>query len=69
MVSEHQVCLLLGSNIQPEHNLPLAIERSAGSSTILQISRGMGNPLGGNSGTEFPQRRRIGTHPPGPKNS
>ena len=38
MVSEHQVCLLLGSNIQPERNLPLAIDLLQNHLTILQIS-------------------------------
>jgi 2-amino-4-hydroxy-6-hydroxymethyldihydropteridine diphosphokinase len=38
MVSEHQVCLLLGSNIQPERNLPLAIDLLQNQLTILQIS-------------------------------
>jgi 2-amino-4-hydroxy-6-hydroxymethyldihydropteridine diphosphokinase len=37
-VSEHQVCLLLGSNIQPEHNLPLAIDQLQNRLTILRIS-------------------------------
>jgi 2-amino-4-hydroxy-6-hydroxymethyldihydropteridine diphosphokinase len=39
MVSEHQACLLLGSNIRPEHNLPLAIEQLQNHLTILRISR------------------------------
>jgi 2-amino-4-hydroxy-6-hydroxymethyldihydropteridine diphosphokinase len=38
MVSEHQACLLLGSNIQPEHNLPLAIDQLQNHLTILRIS-------------------------------
>ncbi len=37
-VSEHQVCLLLGSNIQPERNLPLAIDLLQNHLTVLQIS-------------------------------
>lgn len=38
MVSEHQVCLLLGSNIQPERNLPLALHQLQDQLTILLIS-------------------------------
>ena len=38
MVSEHQVCLLLGSNIQPEHNLPRAIDLLQFQLTVLRIS-------------------------------
>jgi 2-amino-4-hydroxy-6-hydroxymethyldihydropteridine diphosphokinase len=37
-VSEHQLCLLLGSNIQPERNLPLAIDLLQNRLTILRIS-------------------------------
>jgi len=38
MVSEHQVCLLLGSNIQPERNLKLATDLLQNRLTILRIS-------------------------------
>ena len=38
MVSEHQACLLLGSNIQPERNLPHAIDLLQNHLTILRIS-------------------------------
>lgn len=38
MVSEHQACLLLGSNIQPETNLPHAIDLLQNRLTILRIS-------------------------------
>jgi 2-amino-4-hydroxy-6-hydroxymethyldihydropteridine diphosphokinase len=38
MVSEHQACLLLGSNIQPESNLPNAIDLLQNRLTILRIS-------------------------------
>jgi 2-amino-4-hydroxy-6-hydroxymethyldihydropteridine diphosphokinase len=34
----YQVCLLLGSNIHPEYNLPLAVARLRRQLTILQIS-------------------------------
>ena len=37
-VSEHQVCLLLGSNIQPERNIPLAIDQLQNYLTITRIS-------------------------------
>ena len=37
-VIEHQVCLLLGSNIQPERNIPLAIDQLQNHLSILQIS-------------------------------
>jgi 2-amino-4-hydroxy-6-hydroxymethyldihydropteridine diphosphokinase len=53
MVSEHQACLLLGSNIQPEHNLPLAIEGLQDHLTILQISRVWETPSVGTAGPNF----------------
>jgi 2-amino-4-hydroxy-6-hydroxymethyldihydropteridine diphosphokinase len=34
----HQVCLLLGSNIHPEYNLPLAMARLRQELTILRVS-------------------------------
>jgi 2-amino-4-hydroxy-6-hydroxymethyldihydropteridine diphosphokinase len=34
----HQVCLLLGSNIHPEYNLPLAMVRLRQELTILRVS-------------------------------
>lgn len=34
----YQVCLLLGSNIRPEYNLPLAVARLRLELTILQVS-------------------------------
>jgi len=36
--TSHQVCLLLGSNIRPEYNLPLAVARLRRDLTILQVS-------------------------------
>ena len=36
--SEHRVCLLLGSNIQPETNLPRAVSLLQAEVTILQAS-------------------------------
>lgn len=53
MVSEHQACLLLGSNIQPEHNLPLAIEGLQDHLTILRISRVWETPSVGTAGPNF----------------
>jgi 2-amino-4-hydroxy-6-hydroxymethyldihydropteridine diphosphokinase len=37
-VAEHQVCLLLGSNIQPERNILLAIDQLHNHLTILRVS-------------------------------
>jgi len=36
--SSHQVCLLLGSNIAPEHNLPLAVTLLQRQVTVLKAS-------------------------------
>lgn len=51
--SEHQVCLLLGSNIQPENNLPLAIHELQNHLTILEISRVWETPSVGSKGPNF----------------
>ena len=53
MVSEHQVCLLLGSNIQPEHNLPRAIDLLQIHLTILRISSVWETPPVGSAGPSF----------------
>jgi 2-amino-4-hydroxy-6-hydroxymethyldihydropteridine diphosphokinase len=53
MAAEHQVCLLLGSNIQPEFNLPLAVERLSKLVIILRISRVWESPPVGTSGPNF----------------
>lgn len=53
MVSEHQVCLLLGSNIQPERNLPLAIDQLQNHLTILLISGVWETPPVGSAGPNF----------------
>jgi 2-amino-4-hydroxy-6-hydroxymethyldihydropteridine diphosphokinase len=50
---EHQVCLLLGSNIRPEHNLPLAIDQLQNYLTILQISRVWETASVGSAGPNF----------------
>jgi 2-amino-4-hydroxy-6-hydroxymethyldihydropteridine diphosphokinase len=36
--SQHQVCLLLGSNIRPERNLPLAVQQLGSRMAILRAS-------------------------------
>jgi 2-amino-4-hydroxy-6-hydroxymethyldihydropteridine diphosphokinase len=51
--SEHQACLLLGSNIRPEQNLPLAIGQLQKSLTILNISRVWETPPVGSAGPNF----------------
>jgi len=53
MVSEHQACLLLGSNIQPERNLPLAIDLLQNQLTILRISSVWETPPVGSAGLNF----------------
>ena len=53
MVSQHQVCLLLGSNIQPERNLPLAIHKLQDQLTILRISSVWETPPVGSAGPCF----------------
>ena len=53
MVSDHQVCLLLGSNIQPERNLPLAIDQLQNRLTILRISSVWETPAVGSLGQNF----------------
>lgn len=53
MVSEHQVCLLLGSNIKPERNLPLAIDQLQNHLTILLISGVWETPPVGSAGPNF----------------
>lgn len=53
MGSEHQACLLLGSNIQPELNLPLAITGLQDRLSILRISRVWETPSVGSAGPNF----------------
>ena len=53
IVSEHQACLLLGSNIQPEHNLPLAIEQLQNQLNILRTSSVWETPSVGSAGPNF----------------
>ena len=49
----HQVCLLLGSNIQPEHNLPRAIDFLQNQLTILRISSVWETSPVGSTGPNF----------------
>ena len=51
--SEHQVCLLLGSNIRPEHNLPLAIDQLQNYLKLLRISRVLETASVGSAGPNF----------------
>ncbi|HEX7540792.1 MAG TPA: 2-amino-4-hydroxy-6-hydroxymethyldihydropteridine diphosphokinase [Anaerolineales bacterium] len=53
MVSVHQACLLLGSNNQPERNLPLAIDQLQNQLTILRISGVWETPPVGSMGPNF----------------
>ncbi len=53
MAAEHQVCLLLGSNIQPELNLPLAVATLRRQLSILQVSRVWESPPEGAGGPNF----------------
>ena len=53
VVSEHQACLLLGSNIQPERNLPLALHQLQNHMTILRISSVWETPPVGSAGPSF----------------
>ncbi len=57
---QHQVCLLLGSNIQPERNLPLAVrelptavQQLGEQMTILRASSVWESPAVGSSGPNF----------------
>jgi len=50
---QHQVCLLLGSNIRAEQNLPLAVGLLQQEVTILQSSSIWETPSVGSSGPDF----------------
>ena len=52
-ISEHQVCLLLGSNIQPERNLPLAVDQLQDNLSIFRISSVWETPSVGTVGPSF----------------
>jgi 2-amino-4-hydroxy-6-hydroxymethyldihydropteridine diphosphokinase len=49
----YRVCILLGSNIQPEHNLRLAMERLRKEMTVLQTSSVWESAPVGGSGANF----------------
>jgi 2-amino-4-hydroxy-6-hydroxymethyldihydropteridine diphosphokinase len=51
--TEHQACLLLGSNIRPEHNLSLAIDELKNHLAIQQVSRVWETPSVGSAGPNF----------------
>lgn len=53
MTTLHQVCLLLGSNIQPEENILLAVEHLKNSVQILKISSVWQSPSVGFAGPDF----------------
>jgi len=53
MFAKHQVGLLLGSNIRPEFNLPLAVERLQNYLTILRVSSVWETPAVGSIGPNF----------------
>lgn len=50
---EHQVCLLLGSNIQPEKNLTLGLNLLRNMVTISRFSSVWETPSAGSSGPDF----------------
>ena len=50
---EHQVCLLLGSNIQPEKYLVLAVDLLRGQVKIVRISSVWETPAVGSAGPDF----------------
>jgi 2-amino-4-hydroxy-6-hydroxymethyldihydropteridine diphosphokinase len=60
---EHQVCLLLGSNIQPERNLPLAIDHLRNQLTILRISSVWETHAVGSAGPSFLNAALLATTP------
>lgn len=51
--ASHEVCLLLGSNIQPEDNLPLAADRLRQHLTILKVSSVWETPAAASTGPNF----------------
>lgn len=50
---EHQACLLLGSNIQPEKNLTLGLNLLRNMVTIVRLSSVWETPSVGSSGPDF----------------
>lgn len=51
--SEHRICLCLGSNINPEKNLPLAVVLLAEQAQVLKVSTAWANPAIGGGGPDF----------------
>ena len=51
--TSHHVCLLLGSNIRPKYNLPLAVARLRRDLTILQVSSVWESAPVGGEGTNY----------------
>ena len=49
----HQACLLLGSNIQPEQNIPRAVAQLQRQLTVLQVSSLWRSDAIGSSGPDF----------------
>jgi 2-amino-4-hydroxy-6-hydroxymethyldihydropteridine diphosphokinase len=49
----HEVCLLLGSNIQADHNLPLAAAQLRQQLTILKVSSVWETPAAASAGPNF----------------
>lgn len=50
---EHQVCLLFGSNIEPEKNLALGMDLLRSQVKVLQVSSVWETPAVGSSGPDF----------------
>jgi 2-amino-4-hydroxy-6-hydroxymethyldihydropteridine diphosphokinase len=50
---QHRVCLLLGSNIEPEKNIRQAIEQLRSRFFIVQISKAWETPAWGTNGPNF----------------
>jgi 2-amino-4-hydroxy-6-hydroxymethyldihydropteridine diphosphokinase len=50
---QHRVCLLLGSNIRPERNLPAAVARLEEQLTILRVSSIWETPPVGSGGPDY----------------
>ena len=53
MVQEHQICLLLGSNIQPEKNLALGLDLLRSQVKIIRVSSVWETSSVGASGPDF----------------
>jgi 2-amino-4-hydroxy-6-hydroxymethyldihydropteridine diphosphokinase len=60
---DNQVCLLLGSNIEPEKNLVLALEKLQKQITILRVSSVYETPPVGSNGPCFLNTALVGLTP------